>query len=132
MCRTSCKCFPSRLVCLCSLANFINAADRVLMPIAILGLAKEYGYSLYQQGWILSAFPAGYISSQIAGSCAGAQFGGHRLLAFIVFMWSVSTLVTPKLPSLYSLLIARVVLGIGEGLGMGCLLSVMFILPIRL
>lgn len=50
---------------LCAFANFINSADRVIMPISITGLAEEYGYDLIQQGWIHSAFPAGYISSQV-------------------------------------------------------------------
>ncbi|VDM30100.1 unnamed protein product [Toxocara canis] len=53
-------------VWLCALANFINSADRVIMPIAIGGLSAEYDYTLVQQGWILSAFPAGYISSQVS------------------------------------------------------------------
>uniref|UniRef100_A0A5S6Q6Q0 MFS domain-containing protein n=1 Tax=Trichuris muris TaxID=70415 RepID=A0A5S6Q6Q0_TRIMR len=111
--------FPSCLVPLCCCANFINAADRVIMPIAILGLAKEYKYGLYEQGWILSALPAGYISSQIVGSCAGAQCGGYVLLAFVVLMWSLSTLVTPMVAwSLQLLILTRVVLGIGEGLGL--------------
>lgn len=53
------------LISLSCFANFVNAADRVIMPIAIVGLAKDYKYNLHQQGWIHSAFPAGYISSQV-------------------------------------------------------------------
>lgn len=101
------------------MANFVNAADRVIMPIAIVELAKVHRYNLHQQGWILSAFPAGYISSQIVGSCAGAQFGGRRLLLFVVFMWSLSTILTPMVASNFHLLVlTRIVLGLGEGLGL--------------
>lgn len=111
----------SRLVTLSSLANFVNAADRVIMPIAIVELAKIHRYNLHEQGWILSAFPAGYISSQIVGSCAGAQFGGRRLLLFVVFMWSLSTFLTPIVASSFHLLVlTRIVLGLGEGLGKYC------------
>lgn len=55
-----------RVLWLCVFANFINSADRVIMPIAIGNIAAEFDYSLMEQGWILSAFPAGYISSQVS------------------------------------------------------------------
>ncbi len=65
---------PPPLVGLCSLANFINSADRVIMPVAIVGLSREFGYSLHQQAWVLSAFPAGYISSQVVRRVVGVVF----------------------------------------------------------
>lgn len=55
----------SRIVALCSIANFINAADRVIMPIAIVPMTDEYKWSLHWQGWILSAFAFGYFTSQV-------------------------------------------------------------------
>ena len=55
----------SKIVALCSLANFINAADRTIMPIAVVPMADQYHWNLGQQGWILSAFAYGYISSQV-------------------------------------------------------------------
>lgn len=57
--------YKSKVVVLCSVANFINAADRVLMPLAIVPMANEYKWSLYWQGWILSAFAFGYFTSQV-------------------------------------------------------------------
>lgn len=45
--------------------------------------------------------------------------GGRRLLLFVVFMWSLSTALTPLVASSYALLLlARVMLGLGEGLGL--------------
>lgn len=55
----------SKTIALCSLANFINAADRIVMPIAIIPMTDHYNWSLYWQGWILSAFAFGYITSQV-------------------------------------------------------------------
>lgn len=55
----------SRIVALCSLANFINAADRVIMPITIIPMTEEFKWSLQWQGWILSAFAFGYFTSQV-------------------------------------------------------------------
>ncbi|KAJ8953690.1 hypothetical protein NQ314_007298, partial [Rhamnusium bicolor] len=57
----------SRIVALCSFANFINSADRVIMPIAIVPMTDIFSWSLHSQGWILSAFAFGYFTSQIIG-----------------------------------------------------------------
>lgn len=65
----------SRIVALCSAANFINSADRVIMPITIVPMTDEYKWSLHWQGWILSAFAFGYFTSQVSEShqCAIIQ-----------------------------------------------------------
>ncbi|KRZ27599.1 putative anion transporter 4, chloroplastic [Trichinella pseudospiralis] len=111
--------FPSNLVYMCCIANFINAVDRIIMPIAIVELAEEMKYGIYQQGWVLSAFSAGYIGSQILSSCIGAQWNGYGLLGFVVLLWSVSMLVTPYVASSFPLLMfSRLLLGLGEGLGL--------------
>ncbi|XP_026285662.1 uncharacterized protein LOC113211496 [Frankliniella occidentalis] len=109
----------SRIVALCSAANFINAADRVIMPIAIVPMTDEFKWSLHWQGWILSAFAFGYFTSQIIGACAANRFGGKLVLLFAVFLWSVSTTITPLLAtSVPALIFCRVLLGLGEGLGL--------------
>ncbi|KAK6622185.1 hypothetical protein RUM44_001992 [Polyplax serrata] len=109
----------SRIVALCSAANFINAADRVIMPIAIVPMTDEFKWNLHWQGWILSAFAFGYFTSQIIGGCAASRFGGKKVLVFAVLFWSISTVVTPILaPSIPALLFCRVLLGFGEGLGL--------------
>ncbi|XP_039286184.1 sodium-dependent phosphate transport protein 1, chloroplastic-like [Nilaparvata lugens] len=109
----------TRIVGLCSVANFINAADRVIMPIAIVQMTDEFKWNLHWQGWILSAFAFGYFTSQIIGACAASRFGGKSVLLFAVFLWSVSTSVTPLLAtSIPALIFCRVILGLGEGLGL--------------
>ena len=55
----------SHTIALCSIANFINSADRVIMPIAIVPMADEYKWDLHGQGWVLSSFAVGYMSSQV-------------------------------------------------------------------
>jgi hypothetical protein len=58
----------SKTVALCSFSNLINAADRAIMPIAVLQMAPEFKWNMHEQGWILSAFPIGYFSSQVRKS----------------------------------------------------------------
>ncbi|XP_013391484.1 probable anion transporter 4, chloroplastic [Lingula anatina] len=109
----------SSTVALCSAANFINAADRVIMPIAIIQMTDEFKWDLHGQGWVLSSFAIGYMSSQVIGGSAAKKYGGKYMLALAVFMWSLSTLLTPLFAhSFYALFLSRVVLGIGEGIGL--------------
>ena len=35
------------------------------MPIAIIQMTDEYKWDLHGQGWVLSAFAMGYMSSQV-------------------------------------------------------------------
>lgn len=109
----------SRIVALCSAANFINSADRLIMPIAIVPMSEEYNWSLHLQGWILSAFAFGYFTSQIIGACTASKFGCKTVLMSAVLLWSISTVITPFLAHSVPLLITcRVILGLGEGLGL--------------
>ncbi|XP_043236936.1 sodium-dependent phosphate transport protein 1, chloroplastic-like [Amphibalanus amphitrite] len=107
------------IVSLCSAANFINAADRVLMPIAIIPMTDEFGWTLHWQGWILSSFALGYLTSQIIGGSLATRVGGRSVLLFAVLLWSLSTVITPLIAhSISGLIICRILLGLGEGLGL--------------
>lgn len=55
----------SRIVAFSPVANFIFAADRVIMPITIVAMTDEFKWNLHWQGWILSAFAFGYFTSQV-------------------------------------------------------------------
>ncbi|XP_022902815.1 uncharacterized protein [Onthophagus taurus] len=109
----------SRIVALCSAANFINSADRVIMPIAIIPMTDEFHWTLHEQGWILSAFAFGYFTSQLLGSCSASKLGAKNVLIFSVLLWSIATFITPLLAhSFAGLVICRIVLGFAEGLGL--------------
>lgn len=52
------------------------------------------------------------------GGSVAKRYGGKYVLALAVFMWSLSTFITPFFgPYIYGLIALRVILGIGEGLG---------------
>lgn len=110
---------PSHTLWLCCLANFINAADRAIMPIAIVPMTDQYKWDMHGQGWVLSSFSVGYMSSQVIGASATKKYGGKNVLTISVLLWSLSTFLVPLFAhSIYSLFIARVILGLGEGLGL--------------
>lgn len=115
----------SKTIALCSMSNLINAADRAIMPIAILQMAPEFKWNMHDQGWILSAFPFGYFSSQIIGGSFSKKFGGKNMLTLSVLLWSFITLLTPMISSSVNMLIfSRILLGVAEGVGLPAVVQI--------
>lgn len=57
--------------------------------------------------------------TQVVGGSAAKKYGGKRILSLAVILWSLSTCLVPLFAhSLYTLILSRVILGLGEGLGM--------------
>ena len=81
-------------------------------------MAREFNWNLRLQGYILSSFPIGYLTSQLFAHMFVRRFGTKTVLALAVFTWSLVTFATPFLAPLPLLLIcSRIALGFGEGLG---------------
>ncbi|CAF0769657.1 unnamed protein product [Brachionus calyciflorus] len=115
----------SKTVALCSFSNLINAADRALMPLAVLQMSSEFKWDMYSQGWLLSAFPIGYFSSQIIGASFAKRFGGKNVLTFAVLIWSLLTFFTPLFAYSYRILmVSRILLGIAEGVGLPAVVQI--------
>ncbi len=106
-----------RVVLLAALAVFICYMDRVVISVAIIPMAADYGWSAEEQGRVLSAFFVGYLLTQIAGGWMAERFGGKVVLGAGVVFWSFFTLLTPVAAAggLTALLTARILMGVGEG-----------------
>ena len=105
------------LVLLCFGATFICYIDRTNISVAIIPMAEQFGWGRDTQGSVLSAFFVGYMLTQIIGGRLADRYGGKVVLAAGVLLWSLFTLLTPLAASLGlgALLVARVGLGVGEG-----------------
>ncbi|XP_063726035.1 sialin-like isoform X2 [Symsagittifera roscoffensis] len=113
------------LIAFCAVANFINTADRVLLPICMVQMSKQYDWNLGFQGWVLSGFGFGYISSQVLGGSLSIRLGGKRVLTFAVFVWSLATFLTPFFAHFdVVMIITRVGLGLAEGLALPAIFQI--------
>lgn len=67
-----------------------------------------------------SSFLWGYLISPIAGGTLVDYYGGKIVMAWGVTLWSLATFLTPWAAdtSLLALLLARVLLGIAEGVAL--------------
>ncbi|THD24036.1 Sodium-dependent phosphate transport protein 1 [Fasciola hepatica] len=118
-CRSDERSRAWRVTFLCCMANFINAADRVIMPLAINPIADHFKWDMHTHGWVLSAFSVGYMSSMILGGSVASRYGGSVVLMTAVLLWSLSSFVTPWFVFSSSTIIAlRFLLGVGEGIGL--------------
>lgn len=98
------------------LATVLCYLDRVSISVAIIPLAAEKHYDAAQQGVVLSAFFWGYLWPQLLGGWMADRFGGRRVLAAGVAIWSAATFLTPAASASPALLLAaRTLLGLGEG-----------------
>ncbi|KAK9768539.1 hypothetical protein K7432_000750 [Basidiobolus ranarum] len=106
------------IVVLCAMSVVISYADRSNISIAIIPMSAEYSWSSTTRGLILSSFFYGYFCTQVLGGFLADKFGGKGVLALGAFLWSLFTLVTPWVAhNLALLIVCRLLLGAGEGLG---------------
>jgi MFS family permease len=93
----------------------ITYLDRVNVSSAADGFAAEFGLSRTQIGLVFSAFAYPYLLFQLIGGWVSDRFGARRTLIVCGVVWAAATVLTGAASGLVSLLIARVLLGLGEG-----------------
>jgi MFS family permease len=102
------------LILLC-LMYFITYLDRVNVSSAAAGFSKDFGLNKTQIGLVFSAFAYPYLVFQIIGGWISDRFGARRTLIVCGIVWAGATVLTGMAGGLASLLLARILLGFGEG-----------------
>src|SRR6202035_1390613 len=97
------------------LMYFITYLDRVNVSSAAAGFAKDFQLNKTEIGLVFSAFAYPYLVFQIIGGWVSDRFGAKRTLIVCGALWAVATILTGFAGGLISLLLARLLLGLGEG-----------------
>lgn len=100
------------IICLMYLVTYI---DRVNIGTAAPAMQKELGLSNVELGLAFSAFAYPYAFFQIAGGWLGDRLGPRLTLLICGTIWSAATVLIGFVEGAMSLLVARFILGIGEG-----------------
>ena len=100
------------LLCLMYLMIYL---DRVNVSTAAAGFATDFSLNKTQIGLVFSAFAYPYLLLQIAGGWISDRYGARRTLIVSGIVWAGATALTGMSTGLVSLLLARIVLGVGEG-----------------
>jgi MFS transporter, ACS family, glucarate transporter len=98
-----------------ALMYFITYLDRVNVSTAAAGFGSDFHLSKTQIGLVFSAFAYPYLIFQIIGGWISDRFGARRTLIACGIVWAAATAFTGMAAGLVSLLLARVLLGFGEG-----------------
>lgn len=102
------------LILLLGAAVFLNYVDRGAVGIAAPLMKSELGLSATQFGLIVSAFFWVYAPVQLVVGWLVDRFSVYRLMAAGVLLWALSTLAMGFAGGFASLLVLRILLGVGE------------------
>ncbi|XP_066250757.1 vesicular glutamate transporter 1-like [Euwallacea similis] len=115
---------------------------RVNMSIAIVAMTEnkstilvngteiwngpEFAWDNVVQGYVLSSFFYGYLTTQLIGGVLGKKFGGKRVFGLGVVSTALITFVSPWLIKLhlFVLIAARILMGIFEGVTFASLYTI--------
>ena len=102
------------MVCLMYALTYI---DRINVNTASLVFAgpKELNLDAKHLGWVFSAFGWAYLALQVHGGWLSDRFGARKTLTICGVVWAGATIMMGLSGGLASMLVARVILGLGEG-----------------
>ena len=101
---------------LLGVAVFVNYVDRNAIGVAAPLLKGELGLTATQFGVAVSAFYWVYGPIQLIVGWLCDRFSVYRLLAWGVALWAVATLMSGFVGGFVSLVVLRLMLGVGESL----------------
>ncbi|WP_241774514.1 MULTISPECIES: MFS transporter [Lysinibacillus] len=97
------------------LAWIVNYLDKLSMNVAIIPIAEEFSLNETQAGLIISVFFMSYAVMQLVGGYLSDKYGARRMILISVLLWSIFTILTGFAWSFVSLIVIRLLFGIGEG-----------------
>jgi ACS family hexuronate transporter-like MFS transporter len=96
-------------------AAMMNYVDRATLPIVAPLVAKELHFAPAEMGVIFSTFFIGYAAFCFIGGAFADRFGAKRVYGYAMAIWSAFCGMTVVATGFTSLLIYRVIFGMGEG-----------------
>lgn len=94
---------------------FLTYIDRVNVSTAAGAFQKELGLNHFEIGFIFSVFAYPYLVFQVVGGWFADRFGPRWTLMICGLVWAVATVLTGLATGIVSMVIARFLLGLGEG-----------------
>lgn len=108
------------MVGLTGLMIFINYVDRGNLATASPLVKAEMGLSNTAFGLLVSAFFWTYTPAQLLAGHLSQRFSAHLVLAGGLALWAVATILTGFAGGFVSLLLLRLLLGLGESVAFPC------------
>lgn len=94
--------------------NFLNYIDRAVVAAVVRPMKGELGLSNFEAGLLNSAFLVGYFATSPLFGARADKAARKGLIALGVVVWSLATVASGLATGFWSLLVARIVVGVGE------------------
>ena len=105
----------SNVLLLLCVMYFLTYIDRVNVSTAASAFGKDLGFSNFQVGLVFSLFAYPYLVFQVVGGWFADRFGPRWTLTVCGIVWAVATILTGLATGIASMVVARLLLGLGEG-----------------
>ena len=92
----------------------INYVDRVVLSVSATPIAKEFGVTPVQLGYLFSSFLWLYVICLVPMGMIVDKFGTRAVNAAGIGLWSIATALTGFAPGFSTLIASRVLMGVGE------------------
>jgi sugar phosphate permease len=87
----------------------------MVMAAAVPFISKDFGLTAFESGVLMSIFFAGYAIAQVPGGMLADRYGVRRVTTVAMLWWSGFAALTGAAGGLASMLVARFLFGLGEG-----------------
>lgn len=108
------------LIVMIGLMIALNYIDRGALSVAAPLMQGELDLSATAYGFVVSAFFWTYVPSQVLAGWLADRVSVHRLMAAGVAIWGIATLLTGFVGGVVSLVLLRLLMGLGEGTAFPC------------
>lgn len=102
------------IVVLLFLLSMINYIDRITLSFAIGPVAKEFGLSDIEKGYLFSSFLWTYAACVVPAGVLVDKYGSKRVAGWGLALWSAATAMTGLSAGFVSMLVSRLLMGAGE------------------
>jgi ACS family glucarate transporter-like MFS transporter len=92
----------------------INYMDRVNLSVAAPTIAKHFHWDPAQMGWVFSAYIWTYAACLLPDGWLADRIGARRIFAIAISVWSAAAILTGAASNIWSMIAARLALGVGE------------------
>lgn len=94
--------------------NFLNFIDRAVIAAVLTPMKEELGLTNFEAGLLNTAFLIGYFATCPLFGARADKAARKRLITLGVIVWSAATVASGLATGFWTLLVARIVVGVGE------------------
>jgi MFS family permease len=102
------------ILALLTALNLVNYIDRAVIAAVLTPMKAQLGLTNFEAGVLNTAFLIGYFATSPLFGLRADKGTRKRLIALGVVMWSLATVASGLAIGFWSLLVARIVVGVGE------------------